>query len=91
MAKTHWLYGEGPENRLTFVKEIEIETECSKCLHRKVCARKMEERCENFKFGDSSGYGQGCSACTHKYTRFDKDSVPCFSCPDFMPDTGNID
>lgn len=84
MSKTHWLYGHGPEMRLTFVREIEAETDCGKCLHRKVCARAMEQRCENFSVGTSAG--KDCQACTHRFTRFDKDAVPCFSCPDFASD-----
>ena len=87
MAKTHWLYGMGPEHRLQFVREIDAETNCGACLHRKVCARVMEERCENFHF--STSQGKGCSACLHRFTRFDREAVPCFLCPDFLPDTGD--
>lgn len=82
--KTHWLYGKGPEKRLMFVREVEVETDCGECIHRKVCDKVMENRCVNFEFGTSAA--KGCHACLHHYTRFDiKDSVPCFSCPDFEP------
>lgn len=82
--KTHWLYGNGPQKSLTFVREVETETDCGKCLHRKVCEQTMEKRCENFSFGTSAE--KGCGACLHRFTRFDKDAVPCFSCPDFAHD-----
>jgi hypothetical protein len=82
-VKTHWLYGRGPEKRLTFVKEVDTESNCGECSHRKVCARAMEERCENFEFGTSAE--KGCYACLHRYTRFDREAVPCFTCRDFSP------
>jgi hypothetical protein len=44
----------------------------------------MEKRCENYQFGTSEG--GGCHACLHRFTRFDKDSVPCFTCPWFQVD-----
>lgn len=81
--KTHWLFGRGPEKRLKFVREVDAESNCVECIHNKVCGHKMEDRCENYLFGDSRG--SGCTACTHRFTRFDKDAVPCFSCPDFAP------
>lgn len=83
MTKTHWLYGRGPEKLLEFAREVDVETDCARCSHNKVCAHRMEERCENFSFGTSQY--SGCGACIHKYTRYDKDNVPCFSCPDFAP------
>lgn len=82
--KTHWLYGMGPNKSLTFVREVDVETDCSKCIHREVCDRAMEKRCENYSFGTSAE--KGCHACHHKYTRFDKDAVPCFSCSFFKAD-----
>lgn len=90
--KTHWLHGRGPEKRLDFVREIDVESDCGKCVHRKVCNHKMEDRCENFWFGTSAA--QGCHACTHRFTRFDvndKTRVPCFSCRDFLPETPQPD
>ena len=82
--KTHWLHGSGPEKRLTFAKEIDVETDCRRCIHTKVCTHRMEQRCENYVCGTS--VDTGCVACHHKYTRFDqREPVPCFSCPDFLP------
>jgi hypothetical protein len=83
--KTHWLFGRGPDKLLEFKREIEAETDCRKCIHREVCDRKMEDRCENFDWGTSAG--KGCHACTHRFTRYDKDPVPCFSCPWFQEGT----
>lgn len=82
--KTHWLYGMGPNKALDFNVEIDKETECSRCLHRKVCAYKMEERCVNYRFGTSEH--TGCHGCIHRFTRWDKDAVPCFHCKEFSLD-----
>lgn len=79
--KTHWLYGDGPDKILDFKREVDEETDCGKCTHREVCDRNMEKRCENYVFGTSAA--SGCQGCLHKYTRYDKDPVPCFSCPWF--------
>lgn len=79
--KTHWLYGNGPDKVLVFEHEIDEETDCGACLHRKVCDRDTGKRCENHTTSVSGE--KGCQACIHKYTRYDKDSVPCFTCPDF--------
>jgi hypothetical protein len=80
--KTHWLYGRGPDKRLDFEHEVDVETDCSKCVHNKVCDHDMERRCANYHCGTSEG--RGCQSCLHKYTRYDgKDPVPCFSCPSF--------
>lgn len=79
--KTHWLYGRGPDKILDFKREIDAETDCSKCIHRTVCDHKMERRCENYVVGTSAG--KDCQACSHRFTRYDKDAVPCFSCPWF--------
>ena len=75
--KTHWLYGEGPDKRLRFAVEVDTETKCSTCLHREVCNIDMEKRCSNYSRGNS---GSDCSGCIHKFTRYDKDHVPCFHC-----------
>ena len=79
--KTHWLFGRGPDKVLDFKREIDEETDCSKCIHREVCDRNMERRCENYVFGTSAGHG--CQGCLHQYTRYDKDPVPCFTWPWF--------
>lgn len=80
--KTHWLYGRGPNRVIEFIQEIDEETKCEDCIHKKVCAVVMEHRCINYTFGTSEF--RGCQGCVHKYTRFDKDPIPCFSCPDFI-------
>jgi hypothetical protein len=43
----------------------------------------MEKRCINHNWGSSEG--SGCHNCLHKYTKWDKDAVPCFKCKDFKP------
>lgn len=88
-VKTHWLYGSGPDKLLDFQREVDAESDCSKCVHREVCDQAMERRCENYVFGTSAE--RSCQSCLHKYTRYDaKDPVPCFSCPWFMKDTGQL-
>ena len=79
--KTHWLFGRGPDKVLDFAREIDAETDCSKCIHREVCDYNMEKRCANYEFGASGA--RGCQSCLHRYTRYDKDNVPCFTCPWF--------
>ena len=76
--KTHWLYGMGPDKRLDFKVEVDKETKCATCFHREVCSCDMEKRCSNYKFGDSRY--KGCEGCINHFTRYDKDSVPCFHC-----------
>ena len=84
--KTHWLYGMGPNKELTFEREIDQETRCSECAHWKVCARKMPDRCVNYQFGTSDVLSMdSCDSCIHRFTRFDKEPVPCFVCDDFLP------
>lgn len=80
---THWLYGMGPDKEVKFNKPIKIETDCTKCIHNKVCDHVMEKRCVNYEFGTS--VGSGCVACIHRFTRYDKDKIPCFHCNDFSP------
>lgn len=81
MAKTHWLFGSGPDKLLKFAKEIEEESDCSRCVHKEVCSFNMEKLCENYEFGTSAN--RGCHSCNHRFTRFDEKKVPCFSCPHF--------
>jgi hypothetical protein len=80
--KTHWLFGRGPDKTLDFAREIDVETDCSKCIHNEVCGHDMEKRCENYQFGTSPN--RGCQSCLHRFTRFHSESVPCFSCPWFQ-------
>jgi hypothetical protein len=86
VIKTHWLYGFGKNNEISFAVDVATaadETQCTKCAHQKVCARVMLERCANYDFGSSE---QGCRGCIHHYTRFDhRQPIPCFHCADFMP------
>ena len=79
--KTHWLYGSGPDRRLDFKVEIDEETRCCRCFHSDVCDYSMEKRCSNYSCGSS--VGDGCQSCSHRFTRYDKDPVPCFICPFF--------
>lgn len=75
--KTHWLYGRGTDNRLHFAVEVDTETKCSTCLHIEVCNIDMEKRCSNYSCGNSD---RSCPGCIHRFTRYDKDHVPCFHC-----------
>ena len=86
---THWLYGFGPDKEVKFNTPIKVEDDCVKCLHNKVCNRSMDKRCENYEFGSSSDLNC-CQSCIHKYTRYDKDKIPCFKCKDFLPIKNNI-
>lgn len=86
--KTHWLFGQGPDKLLNFKREVESETDCTKRIHSEVCGRDMQNRCENYEFGTSDG--RGCQGCSHRYTRFDKEPVPCFSCPWFREGRADI-
>lgn len=70
-----------PDKLLDFAREIDVETDCTKCIHNQVCDHNMEKRCENYQCGTS--VGNGCQSCLHRYTRWDKDAVPCFTCPWF--------
>ena len=85
--KTHWLYGSGPNKELKFKHEVDEETDCSTCIHNKVCSHNMEKRCSNFDFARSDRH-PGCDLCLHRFTRYDKDPVPCFHCPDYLPSQG---
>lgn len=80
--KTHWLFGSGPDKTIDFNRDVDANTDCGACVHREVCDRDTEKRCENFKFGTSPA--RGCAACNHRFTRFDSTPVPCFSCPWFQ-------
>lgn len=79
--KTHWLYGFGPNKEVKMNVEINEETDCRKCIHTVVCDHNVEKRCLNFTFGDSRY--KGCMGCSLRFTRFDKDKVPCFTCSFF--------
>ncbi len=75
----HWLHGE-----IKLKHEIAEETRCIGCLHSKVCDRSMGSRCLNFKFSTSNGNPSSCDQCIHRFTRFDRDPIPCFACGDFL-------
>ena len=79
--KNHWLYG---KDKRKF--KIDKETDCSKCLYKKLCfilqkSVSYEILCKNYKFGRSDY--EGCHSCLHKFTRFDKETIPCFICKYF--------
>ena len=77
----HWLYG-----KCEFEELIDKETDCSTCIHVKVCKViwirigyvPMEDICINHYFSCSK---ESCENCIHKFTRYDnKQSIPCFKC-----------
>lgn len=72
----HWLYD-------TFRRvQIDKETQCKDCLHRKVCHGNNSNHCVNYYFGRSDKCG--CESCINHYARFDEKHVPCFYCLDFI-------
>jgi len=79
---THWLFGRGKDKRLDFKHPVAVETKCGECVHKKVCGYDMTKRCANYEWSTSVG-PTGCHQCIHRFTRWDKDSVPCFKCADF--------
>lgn len=87
--KTHWLFGHGPDRILDFNVEIDAETSCGGCAHKDVCDKQPSQRCSNYTWGTSEG-SAGCAQCLHKYTRYDKDSVPCFHCKDFKAEAAQV-
>jgi|SRR5581483_6297164 len=82
--KTHWLYGFGPNKEVKLNVEIDEETKCSDCIHVQVCDFNMRWRCSNYTFGTSEYSLSSCQSCINRFTRFDKDKVPCFVCPFFV-------
>lgn len=74
VIKEHWLHG-----KCYFNVGVDHEHDCRYCIHNFVCKRTMEDLCENFDWGTSEGRG-GCDHCLHKYTRYNRDKIPCFSC-----------
>jgi len=80
--KTHWLFGIDPNKEVKFKKEIDEETDCNKCIHKKVCMRDMPKRCINFEMSNSNAFS--CGTCVHNFTRFSRNSIPCFYCKDFL-------
>jgi hypothetical protein len=74
----HHIYGECLFN----VKVIK-ETDCLRCIHKKVCNFDCEKRCANYHLGRSGEVG--CTGCIHRFTRFDdEEKILCFICNDFM-------
>jgi len=72
----HRLYGNCRFNIL-----VRIETDCSKCIHKRVCKRDVSLFCKNYEFGTSEY--SGCCSCSHYFTRVDEVSIPCFRCSFF--------
>jgi hypothetical protein len=64
--------------------KIAYETICGLCIHNKVCSHLMERRCNNYEFGNSGS--DGCGSCVNRFSRYapDEDSLPCFTCEDFI-------
>lgn len=81
----HWLFGFGPDKEIEFNEIVMEESNCSECIHKKVCKFSMEEFCINYKFGTSQH--NGCQGCLHRFTRWDKDPIPCFKCKFFEKNT----
>lgn len=75
--KKHSLFG-----KVELLVEVDVETSCKDCIHKMVCDRNMANRCKNYHFGNSSK--RGCEQCHHHFTRFHKESIPCFFCEDFL-------
>jgi len=80
----HWLHGECEYN-----VKVEEETNCSICIHVKVCAKthdwgNMSWLCNNYKFGRSDAPA-GCEQCSHRFRRWDeRQPIPCFKCSHFL-------
>lgn len=81
--KTHWLFGSGPNKEVHFNIEIDEETDCKSCIHRQVCDRDYSKRCTNFAVSCVYRY-MDCCSCTHSFTRYDKDKIPCFHCKFYL-------
>jgi len=64
---------------------VKEETDCRRCIHHKVCRIDMEKRCANYEMGTSEY--PGCAGCIHRFTRWDRDGIPCFYCEDFKEET----
>ena len=85
--RKHWLYSLSCRE---YKIEIDEETQCWQCLHRKVCSQNMEKLCSNFTFGTSQY--KGCSSCLHRYARGDnRQPLPCFHCKHFLFDPDHLD
>jgi hypothetical protein len=65
-----------------FNVSVEKDHSCQECMHRKVCAFDMRRNCMNYIFGRSGPNVKidSCDSCTHRFTRYDKDPIPCFKC-----------
>ncbi len=78
MERNHWLYGKDKRKI-----KIDFESNCLHCIHKEVCdtivkCKDTETLCLNYNFGNSRY--NGCNSCLHRFTRFDKDKIPCFIC-----------
>ena len=78
IIKEHWLYG-----KIEFKIDVKDEDQCSKCIHWSVCIGNMEKFCLNYCFGTNQGQPYSCEQCIHRYTRWNKDMIPCFKCKFF--------
>lgn len=75
VIKKHWLYGD-----IAFRVDVTVEDNCGDCIHWPVCRKDMSEFCLNYEFGRSEGCSGSCEQCLHRFTRWDKDQIPCFKC-----------
>ena len=79
--RNHWLYG---KDKRKF--QIDVESDCDKCIHLNLCCavrayNSFETICLNYNFGTSQY--EGCGSCSHRFTRWDKEKIPCFICKFF--------
>jgi hypothetical protein len=78
IVHTHWLFGMGPNKVVEFNHPVREETDCKTCIHNEVCSHDVQKRCVNFD--NRATPEHGCSGCLHHYTKFHKDTIPCFYC-----------
>ena len=72
----HWLHGE-----CKFEELVDKETDCSTCIHIRVCKFDVSDFCINHIFSCSAKDMARCETCIHKFTRYDnRQPIPCFKC-----------
>ena len=79
--RKHWLYG---PVKLQVV--VDVEHDCTKCAHNMTCRHDMYAFCSNYRFGNSN-QPIGCGGCTHRFSKWDKEPIPCFHCRYFIETT----
>lgn len=68
--------------------KVTKESDCSKCIHKRVCKKDMTILCKNYEFGSNVNGYLGCNSCLHRYTRFDSMPIPCFRCKYYSRNKG---